>query len=366
MGIDVRRDAMSGDCAIQVSDLTKIYGDLLAVDHIDFDVRSGEIFGFLGPNGAGKTTTVRMLNTLLEPTEGTILINGYDVSRQPYRAKRQFGVVPEESSVYAELSTWDNLMFTARLYRVPRHERESRVNELLEVLGLQEKRDDRAFTLSKGMRQRLSLAMSLIHRPVILFLDEPVLGLDVQSAQLIKKRIRQLNADGVTVFLTTHQIEMADQLCDRVAIIQKGRIVATESPGRLKQAVRGRRSVEVALDDGRARQWEQLAGLPGVLEARREGERVRLYTADPAALLTEVMDCIRAQDLPVTALNTRDPSLEDVFLSVTGLGLGPQVARHQGAQCRNCPMRHDCKEEDEQEVERPRRPAGLLKSACDH
>ena len=139
---------MSENYAIQASNLTKYYGDLLAVDHISFEVHTGEVFGFLGPNGAGKTTTVRMLNTLLEPTEGTVLINGYDVSRQPYQAKRQFGVVPEDSNVYAEISTWDNLMFTAKLYWVSRGERERRVGELLEQFGLQEKRDEKVFTLS--------------------------------------------------------------------------------------------------------------------------------------------------------------------------------------------------------------------------
>ena len=275
---------MTGDLAIQASDLTKTFGDVLAVDHISFEVRAGEVFGFLGPNGAGKTTTVRMLNTLLEPTAGTILINGYDVSRQPYRVKQQFGVVPEESNVYAEISAWDNLMFTAKLYRVPRGEREGRVRTLLELFGLQERRNDKVFTLSKGMRQRLSLAMALVHDPAILFLDEPILGLDVQSAQLIKQRIRQLNADGTTIFLTTHQIEMADQLCDRVAIIHKGQIVAIDSPSRLKWAFEGRRSVLVSLNGADPDRQAGLATLPGVTWANKEGDKIRLYPADPTAI----------------------------------------------------------------------------------
>jgi len=190
--------------AIEVSDLTKYYGDLLAVDHINFEVRQGEVFGFLGPNGAGKTTTQRMLTTLLEPTEGRILIHGHDLARDAYPAKRQMGLVPEESNVYTELTAWDNLMFTARLYRVPRSERAARARELLEAFGLWEKRDVKVAEFSKGMRRRLSIAMGLIHRPALLFLDEPTPGLDAQSARTIRDLIREMNAQGTTIFLTTH------------------------------------------------------------------------------------------------------------------------------------------------------------------
>jgi ABC-2 type transport system ATP-binding protein len=355
---------MTGELAIQASDLTKTFGDLLAVDHISFEVRAGEVFGFLGPNGAGKTTTVRMLNTLLEPTEGTILINGYDVSRQPYRVKRQFGVVPEESNVYAEISARDNLMFTARLYRVPKGEREHRVRTLLELFGLQERQNDKVFALSKGMRQRLSLAMALVHDPPILFLDEPILGLDVQSAQLIKQRIRQLNADGATIFLTTHQIEMADQLCDRVAIIHKGRIVAVDSPTRLKWAFEGRRSVLVSLNGGDPERQAGLATLPGVTWANKEGDKVRLYTADPAALLGQVLSFAQIQGFEVLSLSTSGPTLEDVFLDLTGLEIGPEQHRFQRAQCKNCPMHDEC--ESEEEKEKPQHRTGLLRSACGH
>ncbi len=328
--------------AIEVDNLTKYYGDLLAVDHISFEVKQGEIFGFLGPNGAGKTTTQRMLTTLLEPTEGRIVINGHDLARDAYPVKRQTGLVPEESNVYAELTAWDNLMFTARLYRVPRAERAERARELLETFGLWEKRDVKVENFSKGMRRRLSIAMAIIHKPSLLFLDEPTPGLDAQSARAIRDLICQLNAEGpalsgaegTTIFLTTHQIEEANQLCDRVAIINHGRIAAIDTPERLKRAFRRVQSVEVALEpDGRetSRVSEtlevSLAVLPGVTTSVKMGDKWRLYTEDPSALLPQVMDYARSQKLRVVSLSTLGPSLEDVFLEITGQQVG--TVRHE-------------------------------------
>ena len=216
--------------AIEVENLTKYYSDLLAVDHIGFQVCRGEVFGFLGPNGAGKTTTQRMLTTLLEPTEGRIVVFGHDLARDAYPVKRQMGLVPEESIVYTELTAWDNLMFTGQLYRVPRAKRAARVQELLETFGLWEKRDVKAADYSKGMRRRLSIAMAIIHKPSLLYMDEPTPGLDAQSARAIRDLIRKMNAEGTTVFLTTHQIEEANQLCDWVAILNHGRIAAIDTP----------------------------------------------------------------------------------------------------------------------------------------
>jgi len=314
------------DNAIEVENLTKYYGDLLAVDHISFEVRQGEVFGFLGPNGAGKTTTQRMLTTLLEPTEGRIVINGHDLAHDAYPVKQQMGLVPEESNVYTELSAWDNLLFTAQLYRVPRGGRAKQAQQLLETFGLWEKRDVKVENFSKGMRRRLSIAMAIIHRPTLLFLDEPTPGLDVQSARVIRDLIRQLNAEGTTIFLTTHQIEEANQLCDRVAIIHHGRIAAIDTPERLKAAFRKVQSVEVALEpDGQAH-GEVLKTLPGVTTSVKMGDKWRLYTEDPSALLPQVMDYARANGLKVISLSTFGPSLEDVFLELTGQQVG--TVRH--------------------------------------
>ena len=317
--------------AIQVEDLTKYYGrpgtGVLAVDHISFEVRQGEVFGFLGPNGAGKTTTQRMLTTLLEPTEGRVVVLGHDLAHDAYPVKRQMGLVPEESNVYTELSAWDNLMFTAQLYRVDRAERAARAQELLETFGLWEKRDVKVEEFSKGMRRRLSIAMAIIHRPTLLFMDEPTPGLDAQSARAIRDLIRWLNAEGTTIFLTTHQIEEANQLCDRVAIIDHGQVAAIDTPERLKRAFQRVQSVEVALEPDGSVHGEALAALPGVSTQVKMGDKWRLYTDDPSALLPRLMEYAHSHGLSVVSLSTLGPSLEDVFLEITGQQVG--VVRHE-------------------------------------
>jgi len=308
--------------AIAVENLTKYYDKFLAVDHINFAVEGGEIFGFLGPNGAGKTTTQRMLTTLLTPTEGRVSINGHDLARDAYPAKRQIGLVPEESNVYTELSAWDNLMFTASIYRVPRGERAKRAQELLETFGLWEKRAIKAQDFSKGMRRRLSIAMAVIHKPSLLFLDEPTPGLDAQSIRAIWELIREMNAAGTTVFITTHQIEEANQLCDRVAIISHGKIAAIDTPERLKADFRRAQSVEVALDGGAAGKGPGLESLPGVTAQVKVGDKMRLYTEDPSALLPRLIQYAESNHLRIVSLNTLGPSLEDVFLEITGGQVG--------------------------------------------
>ncbi len=320
--------------AIEVKNLTKYYGrpgagpsarlrtGVLAVDHVNFEVHQGEVFGFLGPNGAGKTTTQRMLTTLLEPTEGRIVIHGHDLAHDAYPVKRRMGLVPEESNVYTALTAWDNLMFTARIYRVDRGEQAARARELLETFGLWEKRDVKVQDFSKGMRRRLSIAMAIIHKPALLFLDEPTPGLDAQSARAIRDLIRQLNAEGTTIFLTTHQIEEANQLCDRVAIIDHGQIAAIDTPEQLKQAFRRVQSVEVALEPDGQTHGEPLSALPGVTTSVKMGDKWRLYTQDPSALLPQVMDYARSHNLRVVSLSTLGPSLEDVFLEITGQQVG--------------------------------------------
>jgi ABC-2 type transport system ATP-binding protein len=323
--------------AIEVRDLTKVYSrrgrDLLAVDRISFSVQIGEVFGFLGPNGAGKSTTQRMLTTLLTPTEGKIRILGHDLVRDAYLPKCQIGLVPEESNVYRELTAWDNLMFTGRLYRMSKTDRVLNAEQLLRDFGLWEMKDVKADRFSKGMKRRLSIAMAVIHKPALLFLDEPTPGLDVQSYRTIQALIRQLSSEGTTVFMTTHQIEEANQLCDRVAIINHGKIAAIDKPEKLKQTFQQLQSVEIAFTPSTLDLEEKLSGLTGVNTVIKKGDKWRLYTDSPSDLFPRLVELSRAENHLIVSLNTLAPSLEDVFLQITGeeissVGDGPVNQRN--------------------------------------
>jgi len=305
--------------AIEVSDLTKYYGDLCAVNHITFEVRKGEVFGFLGPNGAGKTTTIRMLTGISLPAEGTATIMGYDIQRHPVTAKEQMGIVPDVSNVYNELSAWDNLIFTGKLYDVPKTNRENRAEELLKMFGLYERRKEKVQGFSRGMKRRVCIAMALMNRSDILFLDEPTSGLDVQSVLIIRDLIRKLNQQGLTIFLTTHNIDEASQMCDRVAIINHGKIVAIDTPERLKRTLNSRQSVEIAFDAPPVDVLKELAILPEVSEVVKKGDKFQLFTDDPSKVLASLWEYSLSNNLKLETVNTLGPSLEDVFVNLTGI-----------------------------------------------
>ena len=224
---------MNKENIIDVSNLTKQYKDILAVNHISFTVKRGEIFGFLGPNGDGKTTTIKILTGLIQPTEGTATIQKKDIRTQIVEIKKTIGVVTENSNLYDELSVFDNLRFVGQLYGVSRLNREKRIDDLLKRFDLESKRDAKFATLSKGMKRKVNIAAALIHSPQVVFLDEPTTGLDVLSVRILRAMIKELKALGVTIFLTTHYIEEAEQLCDRVAILVNGTIKTVDTPGNL-------------------------------------------------------------------------------------------------------------------------------------
>lgn len=299
--------------AIEVQGLTKRYGELVVVDQLSFSVREGEFFGFLGPNGAGKTTTVRILTGVIRADGGTAYIKGFRVGS--LKAKQLAGVVPEMANAYTDLSGWENLMLMAELYGIPRTIARERSEELLESLGLLERKVSPVRTYSKGMRQRLILAMALVSDPEVLFLDEPTSGLDVQSARLIKDLLCSLNARGRTIFLTTHDMEEANQLCDRVAIINRGRIVAIDAPEKLRLAISGRRSVEVSFTD--SVNPDGLARLPGVNGVQKVGDKYRLYTDNPSELVVTLVNHSCTAGLKIVSLNMLAPSLEDAFVALT-------------------------------------------------
>ncbi len=313
--------------AIEVSHLTKHFGRLVALNDITFSVKEGETFGFLGPNGAGKTTTIRILTGITVPTGGDAQLFGRDIVKDTIAARRTMGIVHETSNIYTDLTAWQNLMFTAQLYDVQKALREKRGRELLELFGLWERKDDKTNGYSKGMKRRLTIAMGLINDPRLIFLDEPTSGLDVQSNLIIRDVIRDLNAKGVTVFLTTHNIEEANLTCDRVAIINRGMIAAIDSPEKLKGTIQSVQSVEVALDPVPAHAEEGLRGIATVSEVRKLGDKFRLITEDPPTVIDGVMAYAKAQKARVISVNTYGPSLEDVFIRLTGLDVRTKGVR---------------------------------------
>jgi ABC-2 type transport system ATP-binding protein len=310
--------------AIKASNLTKYYGKFLAVDHVSFEVKSGEAFGFLGPNGAGKTTTIRMLTGVSIPTEGTASIMGYDIRRQSVSAKEQMGIVPDVSNVYKDLSAWDNLIFTGKLYDMPKAFRESRAEELLKMFGLYERRKERVKGFSRGMKRRICIAMALMNRSSIIFLDEPTSGLDVQSVLIIRDLIRKLNQQGLTIFITTHNIEEASQMCDRVAIINHGKIATIDTPENLKSTVESLQSVEVAFESAPQNVLKELGELPQVSEAVKQGDKFKLFTREPSSVLASIWNYTQSNNLKLLTINTVGPSLEDVFVNLTGIKLATE------------------------------------------
>ena len=300
--------------AIEARHLIKRFGTVTAVNDVSLTVREGETFGFLGPNGAGKTTTMRLLTSVLTPDAGTVLINGIDIHRHPLDAKMQMGVIPENSSVYADMSAEQNLHLSGQMYGMSRALREERIDEILSRMGLSEKRRLPVRTFSKGMKQRVSIACAIIHRPKVLFLDEPTSGLDVQSRRLVIETIRQMNEQGSTIFLTTHNIEEANTLCQTVCIINKGKIVAQDSPERLKKMFDTTQSVEVSFDRAVTR---DLFAAEGILRAEQCGDKWRLYTDNPDMILKYLVGRAERESIGITSLTTSGPSLEEAFVTLT-------------------------------------------------
>ncbi len=306
------------DNAVEAIGLTKQFDKLLAVDNLSFSTTKGEIFGFLGPNGAGKTTTIRMLTGISRPTKGTAKIMGYNIQTQSIQAKEQMGIVPDVSNIYNELTAWNNLVFTGKLYDMPKSFRENRAEELLKMFGLYERRQEKVQGFSRGMKRRICIAMALMNRSSIVFLDEPTSGLDVQSVLIIRETIRKLNQEGLTIFITTHNLEEASQMCDRVAIINHGKIAAIGTPEKLKRTVQGLQSVEIAFETTPINALSDLKDLPNTREVVKAGDKFRLFTDDPSSVLASVWNYAQNNNLKLVTVNTLGPSLEDVFVSLTG------------------------------------------------
>ncbi|MBO3803844.1 MAG: ATP-binding cassette domain-containing protein [Candidatus Brockarchaeota archaeon] len=303
---------------IKAESLTKIFNKTLtAVDHVDFNVKDGEIFGFLGPNGAGKTTTINMLITVLKPTGGRASVLGFDIARQSNEVRRVIGVVPQEYTADEDLTGYENIMLCADLYGIPRDISRKRADELLELVELSDFKDKKVETYSGGMRRRLELACGLVNRPKVLFLDEPTLGLDVQTRAATWDYIRRLKVEyGMTIFMTTHYLEEADALCDRIAIIDRGKIVVTGTPGELKDSLGGD-IIKIG-----TRENEDLSdlirGVEHVKEVKREGGEYRIKAESGEMTAPLIIEALRKRGCTVTKLSLTEPTLNEVYLEYTG------------------------------------------------
>ena len=296
---------------VETDGLSKRYGDLLAVDHLDLKIEAGEIFGLLGPNGAGKTTTLSMLATLLKPTSGTARVNGYDILQQPGEVRHSIGIVFQDPSSDDVLTGRENLYLHALMFGVPRNERKQKIEYVLGLVDLQDRADDIVKKYSGGMRRRLELARGLLHNPRILFLDEPTLGLDPQTREHIWQYIENLvRLEKVTVIITTHYMDEADRLCDRVAIIDHGKIVALDKPSALKAKVGG----EIIRLRARSPKLEPIKELDYVLSVDQSGSTLLLTVKDAGAHLQEILGLVGQVD----SVEVRSPTLNDVFLHYTG------------------------------------------------
>jgi ABC-2 type transport system ATP-binding protein len=305
--------------AIEASHVSKRFKDVAALGDVSFTVNEGETFGYLGPNGAGKTTTIRILTGISPPTSGSASIFGHDIVNDTIAARQSLGIVSETSNIYDDLTAWQNMMFAADLYHVDPATRRKKAEELLSTFGLYGRRDSKAHGFSKGMKRRLTLAMGLVSSPRLLFLDEPTSGLDVESNMIIRGVITDLVRNGVTVFLTTHNIEEANLMCDRVAIINRGMIAAIDAPERLKKTIQSVQSIEVSFDRADAGTPGALGQIPMVSNVIKEGDKFRIYTSDPSTVIEAVMDYARSRKLRVVSITTLGPTLEDVFIRITGL-----------------------------------------------
>ena len=310
---------MSSAAAIEVEGIVRRFGDFTAVDGIRFSVAEGEIFGLLGPNGAGKSTLIRVLTTLVPPTAGTARVAGCDVVREAAGVRRAIGVIPQNMTSDRELTVRENLSLFAQLYDVPRRRRPALIAELLSAVQLTEWADKPVKVLSGGMRRRVEIARGLVHRPRILFLDEPTTGLDPVSRTAVWQMLRQLKAEqDLTVVLTTHYLDEADALCDRIAIVDHGKLVALDTPLALKASLPGDSLVEVSFADPPPGWVERLRALPAVERVTGEGRAFRISSLDGPVTLRALLGAAEAEGVHFESLGVQHTSLDDVFAEYTG------------------------------------------------
>ena len=307
--------------AIEVDSLTKKFGDFKAIDNISFDVEEGEIFGFLGPNGAGKSTTMMILTTLLKPSSGKVLVGGYDILSDAKKVREKIGYVQQEISVDEFLTGRENLYLHARINQIPSNLIKSRIDDVLELVELGEKQDHATLTYSGGMRKRLDIANGLLSRPSVLFLDEPTVGLDIQTRRKIWSYIKKIRKDfGMTVFISTHYMEEADELCGRIGIIDFGKIQVIDTPKSMKRAI-GNEIISFNLVDGKSNQdtlIDQINNIEFVKEVKNKQDSITVFSTNSNEVIPKIFQASTNLNMKINSLTLKQPTLDDVFISYTG------------------------------------------------
>jgi len=306
--------------SVEIKSLTKLFGDVTAVNDISLSVEKGEIFGFLGPNGAGKSTTIMILTTLLKPTSGQALISGIDVMTNAKQVRENIGYVQQETTVDEYLTGRENLLLQAKLNHIPKSEINNRIDEVLDLIELSEKQNDAVVTYSGGMRKRLDIAGGLLHRPKVLFLDEPTVGLDIQTRRKIWEYIKKIHEEfEMTIFLTTHYMEEADQLCDRIGIIDDGKIQVIDSPENMKKAM-GNEVISIILEEGENHDsfLDELKKIEFVNKINEDGSKLVLFASNGTEVIPKIFQISSELKIKIISISLTRPTLDDVFISYTG------------------------------------------------
>ncbi|MBA4459278.1 MAG: ATP-binding cassette domain-containing protein [Nitrosopumilaceae archaeon] len=306
--------------SIETKSLSKSFGDVKAVDDISFYVESGEIFGFLGPNGAGKSTTMMILTTLLKPTSGHALVSGFDVRRNPKQVREKIGYVQQETTVDEYLTGRENLLLQARLNHIPKDQIDSRIDEVLELIELSDKQNEPVVTYSGGMRKRLDIAGGLLHRPKVLFLDEPTVGLDIQTRRKIWEYIKKIHEEfEMTIFLTTHYMEEADQLCDRIGIIDGGKIQIIDSPQNMKSAM-GNEVISLSIENTESEKLflSELEKIELINKINQDQNKITLFASKGTEVIPKIFQISADLGIKIISISLTQPTLDDVFISYTG------------------------------------------------
>lgn len=320
---------------IEIHHLTKIFTgkrSVKAVNDVSLNVKKGEIFGLLGPNGAGKSTIIRILTTLLKPTAGTVRIHNYDIIKNDKDVRRIIGVCPQNSTLDLELSAYDNLDFYGKLTDVPEKTLPDRIKFLLSMAGLADRADMPAATFSGGMKRKLEIVRAFIHNPLILFLDEPTIGLDPESRREVWNQISSLNNKDTTIILTTHYMDEAEKLCDRIAIVDNGTLITLDTPDNLRKSLSDNDIIEIGVEVVRDQFISSLSNLPFITSVEQKGHKILISTSQGVKILPQLLNIFDGAQVTMRSIVIRQPSLEDVFIALTGkiLSTDSEVEQESG------------------------------------